>query len=172
VTRDYDWRVMVNNEERTVILAAAERAGTTPSRFLRLAGLRAARRTLAGLEEDAPDLAPLPVDRAVEEARRTGARIDAELARVPRLSDPAIAEALGLTVDVVRRHRESRGIAGAPPARGDWEPRIREAHGRGLTVDEIATATGYTPGTVRTRLSQLGLRAAASGARRGRPPAG
>lgn len=100
--------------------------------------------------------------------RATERRMDAALARRPRLSDRAIADELGLTIDVVRGHRESRGIAAAPQiAAREWEARIRGAWREGITGTELAEATGYTVATVRQRCHELGLRLAG---RPGRPP--
>lgn len=174
--RDIDIRVTVSTAEMAAIDTAATALGVSRAALLREAGLREARRIAVGLPGAAPDLPHLRFPE-VEAERATEARIDAELARLPRMSDPAIAEALDLTVDTVRRHRESRGIPGVAPqggrplVEGGWEAAIRSAHASGLTAEGIAEATGYSVGTVRTRLSRLGLRAAPSGATRGRPRA-
>lgn len=160
--RDTDFRVPVDGVERATLTAAADALGLTVPTFLREAGLREARRLAKGLALTAAELPPL-VDQDAAAWRATEARLDAALARVPRLADPAIADELGVTVDVVRRHREGRGIAAVEGrSRTGWEDILRGLHGRGLTAQAMAAETGWTLGSVRTRLSSLGLRAARS----------
>lgn len=162
--RPHEVRIPVTDGERAEITAAA---GDTPvATWARALLLAQARRLNAGL--------PVNLDArpAEDPVRATERALDAALAEVPRLSDPAIAERLELTVDVVRRHREAAGIEAAPgQAFGTaWEGPIREAHARGLLTREIAEATGYTVRTVQQRLSQLRLKANKSrnpGQRRG-----
>lgn len=151
--RKFDLRVPLTDAEKSEIAAAA---GDTPvATWARGLLLAQARRLNAGL--------PVNLDaRPVEDpVRATERALDAALAEEPRLSDPAIAERLGLTVDVVRRHREAAGIAPAPTPKlgAAWEAPIREAHARGLLTAEIAAATGYSVRTVQQRLSELGLKA-------------
>lgn len=160
-TRDHDIRVPVTDTEHATLRAAADSLGLGLGTWLREIALRAARRLELGLDGDAPGL-PAPEPPEVREARALEARLDAALAEEPRRTDPDIAEELNLGVDIVRRHRQARGIAAVQPsayASTDWAERITEAHSRGLTNPEIAEATGYTVRTVQQRLSQLRLRA-------------
>lgn len=39
-----------------------------------------------------------------------------------------------------------------------WEAAIRTLHGRGLTVQEMSRESGWSEGTIRNRLSALGLK--------------
>ena len=107
------------------------------------------------VDRDRPGYAP-PEPRALSaQAERV-----AELAAAGR-SDPQIAAELGVTAAAVRSVRRYHGIAAGtqpgPSVRSGWEARLREAHARGLGLDDLARELGWTAGTVRTRLSGLGL---------------
>ena len=141
-------RLSFDAADYAVLREQAERLGLTAPQFAAAAALREAKRLA--------DLPPVR-DAGVDAIRATERRIDAALARVPRLTDATIADQLGLTVDVVRRHREGHGIAGVaqPRARSGWEDALLACHARGLTRAEIAAELGWTPGTISTRLSAL-----------------
>lgn len=149
-------RLSFDAADCAVLREQAEKLGLTAPQFAAAAALREAKRLAAGHPATAADLPPVR-DAGVDAIRATERRIDAALARVPRLTDATIADQLGLTVDVVRRHREGQGIAGVaqPRARSGWEDALLACHARGLTRAEIAAELGWTPGTVSTRLSAL-----------------
>lgn len=151
-------RLSFDAADYTVLREQAEKLGLTAPQFAAAAALREAKRLAAGhpATATAADLPPVR-DAGVDAIRATERRIDAALARVPRQTDATIADQLGLTVDVVRRHREGQGIAGVaqPLARSGWEDALLACHARGLTRAEIAAELGWTPGTVSTRLSAL-----------------
>ena len=164
----------------------------TPSQFIRL--LRPAC-IVAGLPEpspaddadhdDAVDLLSQLID-AVDRDRPGGARrraaepiagsgpdpaIVRQLAEAQR-SDPQIAAELGTTATAIRSIRRRHGIAAGGKAGGQrngWQARVREAHGRGLTVAQIAAELDYTPASVHQYLYVLGLEANPEPRRRGRP---
>lgn len=89
-----------------------------------------------------------------------------------RRTDPQIAAELGTTATAVRAVRRRHQIpAGGRPGgqRTGWEERVREAHGRGLTVAQIAEELDYTPASVHQALFRLGLAANPEPRKRGRP---
>lgn len=128
----------------------ARRAGLTRAAWVRGIVLR----QLARIEADQPegDVAPV-VDDPV---RLTERALDRALAVVPRLTDPEIAERVGVTSEVVRYHRQKRGIPAvedrAVTQRTGWQQRLADLHHEGRTAEEIAAATGWKLASVRTRI--------------------
>lgn len=154
ISRNQALRIALTDAELEVIRDAAAEAEVTMADWARGLLVRQAQRVTAGLGVNL-DLPP-----AEDPAQVTERAIDAALAIKPRLSDPAIADRLNLTVDVVRRHREARGVEGvAPVAAKPWEAPIRAAHAQGLATREIAESTGYSYRSVQQYLSELGLKA-------------
>lgn len=144
-------------DDHAAIVAAAKAARLPLGVWVRGIAVRQAHRIAGGLEE--ADVVPAP-DPERTEAEAFARALDAALARRPRLLDTEIAEKLNTSVDIVRRHRADRGIAPAlaPGSRRTWDhDRLRELFASGLDDAQIAEATGWTRGTVRTRRSFLGL---------------
>jgi hypothetical protein len=88
--------------------------------------------------------------------------LDEHLHAEPRLSDRRIAEALGIARHVVRHRRRVLGIRsethpGVSPGVPAWETKIRALHAGGATVEAMVAGTGWSEGTIRNRLSSLGL---------------
>jgi len=79
-----------------------------------------------------------------------------------RVTDPEIAQKLGLTRDVVRRVRQKADVRRTREeplsARSGWEDRLRDLHGRGMTDPEIVAATGWSPRTTQEYRHRLGLK--------------
>lgn len=111
---------------------------------------------LAGLRD-------LVVSQVAAPAERRVSLRDARVLELARqgMRDPEIAEQLGMTATAVRMARRRHGVSGQDPRprRTGWEDRLRDAHSRGLTTDQIAAELGWSKGHTAVRLHELGLRA-------------
>lgn len=74
--------------------------------------------------------------------------------RDARRNDPEVAHAwAGFAAELLEAYHRQKEEEGPP-----WEGTIRTLHGQGLSVKDMADASGWCEGTIRNRLSALGLK--------------